>query len=70
MSNETFSIYLWGKNQTVMTIGGFFIVLFFTIGLYGLFKKDDCNITEEDIDDFIHELEEEKKNLKPHSTKL
>lgn len=52
-----------------MTIGGFFIVLFFIIGLYGLFRKDDCNITEEDIDELIHELEEEKKNLKPHSTK-
>ena len=32
-----------------MTIGGFFIVLFVVIGLYGLFKKDDCTITEEDI---------------------
>lgn len=53
-----------------MTIGGFFIVLFFIIGLYGLFKKDDCNITEEDIDELIHELEEEKQTLKPHSTKL
>lgn len=30
-----------------MTIGGFFIVLFVVIGLYGLFKKDDCTITEE-----------------------
>lgn len=29
-----------------MTIGGFFIVLFIVIGLYGLFKKDDCTITE------------------------
>ena len=47
-----------------MTIGGFFIVLFVVIGLYGLFKKDDCTITEEDIDELIHELEEEKKNLK------
>ena len=45
-----------------MTIGGFFIVLFVVIGLYGLFKKDDCTITEEDIDELIHELEEEKKN--------
>lgn len=51
-----------------MTIGGFFIVLFVVIGLYGLFKKDDCTITEEDIDELIHELEEEKPNLKPHST--
>ena len=47
-----------------MTIGGFFIVLFVVIGLYGLFKKDDCTITDE----LIHELEEEKKNLNPHST--
>lgn len=51
-----------------MTIGGFFIVLFIIIGLYGIFKKDDCNVTEEDIDALIHELEEEKKNLKPRST--
>lgn len=51
-----------------MTIGGFFIVLFVVIGLYGLFKKDDCTITEEDIDELIHELEKEKKNLNPHST--
>ena len=51
-----------------MTIGGFFIVLFVVIGRYVLFKKDDCTITEEDIDELIHELEEEKKNLNPHST--
>uniref|UniRef100_UPI003568A61E hypothetical protein n=1 Tax=Bacteroides xylanisolvens TaxID=371601 RepID=UPI003568A61E len=38
------------------------------IGLYGLFKKDDSTITGKDIDELIHELEEEKPNLKPHST--
>lgn len=48
-----------------MTIGGFFIVLFIIIGL---FKKDDSTITGKDIDELIHELEEEKPNLKPHST--
>ena len=52
-----------------MTIGGFVIVLFIIIGLYGLFKKDDSTITGKDIDELIHELEEEKQNLKPHSTK-
>ena len=51
-----------------MTIGGFFIVLFIIIGLYGLSKKDDSTITGKDIDELIHELEEEKPNLKPHST--
>ena len=44
-----------------MTIGGFFMVLFIVIGLYGLFKKDDCTITEKDIDELIHELEEKRK---------
>lgn len=52
-----------------MTIGGFFIALFIILGLFGLFKKDDCNITEEDIDELIHELEEEKKCIKSRSTK-
>ena len=51
-----------------MTIGGFFILLFFIIGLYGLFRKDDCTFTEEDLDELVREPEEEKENLKPHST--
>ena len=46
-----------------MTIGGFFIVLFIIIGLYGLFKKDDSTITGKDIDELIHELEEEIQNV-------
>ena len=53
-----------------MTIGGFFILLFFIIGLYGLFRKDDCAFTEEELDKLIREPDEkeEKENLKPHST--
>lgn len=53
-----------------MTIGGFFIALFIVIGLYGIFKKENCTTTAGDIDELIHELEEEKKGLKPHSTEL
>ena len=33
-----------------------------------LFHREKCVLTEKDIDEFIHELEEEKKNLKPYST--
>ena len=32
------------------------------------FHREKCELTEKDIDELIHELEEEKKNLKPHST--
>lgn len=57
-----------------MTIGGFLILLFFIIGLYGLFRKDDCTFTEEELDELIREPEEpdekeEKESLKPHSAK-
>ena len=57
-----------------MTIGGFLILLFFIIGLYGLFRKDDCTFTEKELDELIRKPEgpdekEEKESLKPHSAK-
>lgn len=52
-----------------MTFIGFLLVVFFGGGaLILLFHRDKCDLTEEDIDALIHELEEEKKNLKPRST--
>lgn len=52
-----------------MTFIGFLLVVFFGGGaLLLLFRREKCDLTEEDIDELIHELEEEKKGLNPHST--
>lgn len=52
-----------------MTFIGFLLVVFLGGGaLLLLFHREKCELTEKDIDEFIHELEEEKKNLKPYST--
>ena len=52
-----------------MTFIGFLLVVFFGGGaLLLLFHREKCELTEKDIDELIHELEEENKNLKPHST--
>ena len=49
-----------------MTFIGFLLVVFFGGGaLLLLFHREKCELTEKDIDEFIHELEEEKKNLQP-----
>lgn len=53
-----------------MTFIGFLLVVFFGGGaLLLLFHREKCDFSEEDIDELIHELEEEKNSLKPHSTK-